>query len=41
MFRLADAMSDEEKLKSPVVWIGLSILVLPFIAGVIALEFSK
>ncbi|EOD37839.1 hypothetical protein EMIHUDRAFT_225121 [Emiliania huxleyi CCMP1516] len=36
-----DAMSDEEKLKSPVVWIGLSILVLPFIAGVIALEFSK
>ena len=34
-------MSDEEKLKSPAVIIGLSILILPFIAGVIALQVYK
>merc|ERR1719201_1054125 len=36
-----DDMTDAEKLASPAVWIGLSILVLPFIAGLIALNIYK
>ena len=34
-------MTDAEKLKSPAVYIGLSILILPFIVGVIALAVAK
>ena len=36
-----DDMSDEEKLKSPVVIGGLALLILPFIVGAIALQFYK
>merc|ERR1711966_25786 len=36
-----DDMTDEEKLKSPTVIIGLAILVLPFFAGIIALNVYK
>jgi hypothetical protein len=38
---LADEMSDAEKLKSPAVYIGLSILILPFIVGMVALTLAK
>lgn len=38
---LADEMTDAEKLKSPAVYIGLSILVLPFVVGMIALTLAK
>ncbi|KAL1500219.1 hypothetical protein AB1Y20_012888 [Prymnesium parvum] len=36
-----DDMSDAEKIKSPGVIIGLAILILPFIAGLIALQVYK
>jgi len=36
-----DEMSDAEKLKSPAVYLGLAILVLPFVVGMIALSVSK
>jgi len=36
-----DNMSDEEKLKSPVVIGGLLILVAPFLVGAIALQFYR
>uniref|UniRef100_A0A7S4MDA1 Photosystem I reaction center subunit VIII n=1 Tax=Prymnesium polylepis TaxID=72548 RepID=A0A7S4MDA1_9EUKA len=36
-----DDMTDAEKLKLPGVWIGLSVLVLPFFAGLIALQIYK
>ena len=34
-------MTDEEKIKSPGVIIGLAILILPFVAGIIALQFYR
>ena len=36
-----DSMTDEEKLKSPVVIGGLALLVAPFIVGAIALAFYR
>ena len=36
-----DDMSDEEKLKSPVVIGGLILLIAPFIVGAIALQFNR
>lgn len=36
-----DDMSDEEKLKSPVVIGGLIILIAPFLVGAIALQFYR
>jgi len=36
-----DDMTDEEKLKSPVVWGGLLILIAPFLVGAIALQFYR
>lgn len=36
-----DDMTDEEKLKSPTVIIGLSILILPFIVGMVALQYYR
>lgn len=38
---LADDMSDAEKIRSPAVIIGLAILILPFVAGIIALNVYK
>ena len=34
-------MTDAEKIRSPGVIIGLAILILPFIAGIIALQVYK
>lgn len=36
-----DKMTDEEKFKSPGVYIGLAILVLPFLVGVVALQVYR
>ena len=39
--RLADDMTDAEKIRSPGVIIGLAILIVPFIVGGIALSLAK